>query len=62
MDGKRILKKTNWYHMVAKGKQQPVPQVEEDITEVRWLAPGDFMLVKQNTYPLIKDVIQVAEG
>lgn len=60
-EGKTILKKTTWYWMRADNQPNPVPQVEEDITDVKWLAPGDFMLVKQNTYPLIRDLIAFVE-
>ena len=59
MGGKIVLKKTTWYFMSAKNQAKLVPQLEEDITEARWIAPGDFGQVRQNTYPLIKDVISV---
>ena len=37
------------------------PQLEENITDAKWLAAGDFMLVRENTYPLIRDVIKTIE-
>lgn len=58
--GQVVFKKTSWYAMSAKN-QDLIPQLEEDITDARWLAPGDFTLVKENTYPLIKDVISLIE-
>ncbi|HYK75550.1 MAG TPA: NUDIX domain-containing protein [Daejeonella sp.] len=61
MGGKVILKKTSWYNMTAHKQHKLIPQLEEDITDARWLAPGDFMLVKQNTYPLIRDLIESLE-
>lgn len=61
MDGQTILKKTSWFWMRADNQIELVPQLEEDITDARWLAPGDFVLVKQNTYPLIRDVINFVE-
>lgn len=57
MYGKTVLKKTVWYRMRADNQPNLIPQLEEDITDARWLAPGDFMLVKENTFPLILDVI-----
>jgi 8-oxo-dGTP pyrophosphatase MutT (NUDIX family) len=57
MGGQTVLKKTTWYRMRADDQPVLTPQLEEDITDARWLAPGDFMLVKQNTYPLIRDVV-----
>ena len=53
-----ILKETFWYAMDAIDQFDLVPQVEEDITEVRWLATSDLSMVKQNTYPLINAIIQ----
>lgn len=57
MKGETVLKKTTWYRMRADDQPQLTPQLEEGITDARWLAPGDFMMVKQNTFPLIRDVI-----
>ena len=59
--GKAVLKKTTWYWMRADYQQNLIPQLEEDITDAKWVAPGDFMMIKQNTYPLICDVISVIE-
>lgn len=61
MFGQLILKKTSWFYMQANGQTKLVPQLEEDITEARWIAPGDLDPVKQNTYPLIKEVIGLIE-
>lgn len=58
--GRIVFKKTNWYTMKA-DRQELVPQLEEGITEARWLASGDFDYIKQNTYPLIRDVISLLE-
>jgi hypothetical protein len=55
------MKKTVWYWMRADNQAELRPQLEEGITDAKWLAPGDFMLVKANTYPLITDVIRVVE-
>lgn len=57
LNEKIILKKTSWYKMKAESQGELVPQLEEGITDVRWLGPGDLMMVKQNTYPLIRDLI-----
>ena len=60
-DGRLILKKTFWYKMKINRHQDLTPQLEEDITEARWLAKDEFPLVKQNTFPLILDVIRSVE-
>ncbi|MGB4399268.1 MAG: NUDIX domain-containing protein [Daejeonella sp.] len=59
--GVPVIKKTVWYWMRADNQPDLVPQLEESITEAKWLAAGDFMLVRENTYPLIRDVIKVIE-
>lgn len=61
MNGSVVMKKTSWYWMRADNQKDLIPQAEEGITDARWLAPGDFMLVRQNTYPLIRDLIKVVE-
>lgn len=61
MDGAPVIKKTSWYWMRADDQPELKPQAEEGITDARWLAPGDFMLVRENTYPLIRDLINVVD-
>ena len=56
-----VIKKTAWYWMRAIKQKKLVPQLEEGITDARWLSAADLMLVRQNTYPLIKDLINVIE-
>lgn len=58
--GNIIFKRTTWFTMKA-DRQELIPQLEEGITEARWLASGDFDYIKQNTFPLIKDVISLLE-
>jgi 8-oxo-dGTP pyrophosphatase MutT (NUDIX family) len=58
LNGKRILKKTSWYYMKAY-KQKLIPQLEEGITKVKWVASGDFRKLKKNTYPMICDIIEI---
>lgn len=57
-----ILKKTSWYKMYAEDQKNLVPQLEEDITRAEWLSPGDFPMVKVNTYPLIADLMTLIES
>ena len=59
--GKPILKKSHWYLMEADSHQRLVPQAEEEISELRWLAPADFNIALANTYPSIVEVL-VAGG
>jgi 8-oxo-dGTP pyrophosphatase MutT (NUDIX family) len=54
---KDILKKTHWFEMDFTGTQKPVPQAEEEITEVKWIKESDLNEVTQNTFPSIIDVL-----
>lgn len=56
-----ILKPTYWYRMQYLGGGVPSPQVDEGITEVRWVAPNMLSPFVENTYPSIRDVF-ASEG
>ncbi len=58
MNGQMVLKKTMWFEMAYSGKKEPVPQKEEDITEIRWFKPGDVSEITENTYKSIIDVMR----
>ena len=58
--GRAILKETHWYLMRANGDQVLIPQIEEDITDLRWLGASEIHIVQQNTYPAILDVLSAA--
>jgi 8-oxo-dGTP pyrophosphatase MutT (NUDIX family) len=61
LNGSTIIKKTVWYWMKSTKHEKLIPQLEEGITDVRWLAKADLKLVIENTYPLIKDLIQIID-
>jgi 8-oxo-dGTP pyrophosphatase MutT (NUDIX family) len=56
-----ILKETHWWLMKTNSNQQLKPQAEEDITGVKWMSPGDFKIVQQNTYPSILEVLRTGD-
>jgi len=58
--GKHILKETHWFRMHVADTSGLKPQLEEQITELRWVAPGEFGGVLHHTFPSIRDVIQTA--
>jgi hypothetical protein len=58
MRGKFVLKQTKWYDMGVNKVPKLVPQTEEDITEAVWLNKKDLKKVKENTYPLILDILE----
>ena len=57
LNGKVILKRTNWYKMYVKGAPKLIPQVEEGITDAEWVTASEVKEKLKNTYPLILDVL-----
>jgi len=58
--GKHILKETHWFRMSVTDISGLEPQQEEQITELRWVGPGEFDEVLHHTFPSIRDVIRTA--
>jgi 8-oxo-dGTP pyrophosphatase MutT (NUDIX family) len=56
--GKRILKTTHWFAMYT-DESDLKPQVEEDITEVEWFSEHEIEVPLENTYPLIREVVNM---
>jgi hypothetical protein len=52
-----MLKGTEWYLMHFSGSQEPRPQLEEGITETRWIGMDGIKEVERNTYPSVMDVV-----
>ncbi|MCI0921789.1 NUDIX hydrolase [Sphingobacterium rhinopitheci] len=59
MRGKFVLKQTKWYDMGVNKNPKLTPQLEEDITEAEWLSKKELAKVKENTYPLINDILDL---
>lgn len=57
--GKHFLKITHWFYMTCSAKQTLVPQIEEDITEIKWIKTKDIKEPMSNTYPSIKDILSI---
>jgi len=57
--GKHFLKITHWYYITCPAAQTLVPQTEEDITAIKWVATKDIKEPVANTYPSIKDILRV---
>jgi hypothetical protein len=55
--GKHFLKTTHWYYITCSGTQNLVPQTEEDITAIKWVATKDIKAPMADTYPSIKDIL-----
>lgn len=55
-----VIKPTHWYRMKCENSEGVIPQIEEDITEVKWFAENEINEVIQNTYKSLIDVLQFA--
>jgi len=54
---KWVLKKTYWFKMKTEYEGKLIPQTEEGIEKVTWLAKSDWDTIFDNTYNSIKEVI-----
>lgn len=61
LKGRWILKRSAWYKMIAWGDISVQPQVEEDITEVRWVDKTFIQDKKFETYDSLRDLFEMIE-
>ena len=54
---KFILKESHWYLMHVNGKQQLVPQTEEDIHEIKWVTGKAAEKLYPDCFPSVVDVL-----
>lgn len=54
---KWVLKRTYWFNMKTEYDGKLIPQTEEGIEKVTWLAKSDWDTIFDNTYNSIKEVI-----
>jgi len=57
LNEKHILKKTRWFELLYSGREEPVLQAEEGITDYRWVTPGKTGFIRENSYASILDVL-----
>lgn len=62
LKGKIVLKKTYWFTMKFTGDEELKPQLDEDITEALWIPTHKLDEILENTYPLVRDVINLGLG
>lgn len=53
-----VLKETHWFEMFYDGDEIPVPQIKENIEEVRWFQKNELQTVFENTYGNIEELIK----
>jgi len=61
MNNKWMLKRSYWFKMTYSGNEKLVPQTEEDIEKVSWLACNQLDEFKADTYASILEVIKEIE-
>ncbi|MFV0365665.1 MAG: NUDIX domain-containing protein [Mangrovibacterium sp.] len=52
-----VWKEADWFEMGYNGDELPIPQEEEDITEVQWFAKERLNVVYRSTYQNIKHLM-----
>ena len=52
------LKPSHWFLMEYPGNDDPIPQTEEDITEIKWVDKKTANLLMNNAYPSIKEMVE----
>ena len=55
---KFILKESHWYNMKVSGEQNLVPQTEEGIAEIKWVAVKESEKLFPNCFPSVIDVLK----
>ena len=58
--GQRVLKRTYWYLMNYSLNEDPIPQIEEGIDEVRWVNTSGIKALINDSYPSIVRVVEAA--
>jgi 8-oxo-dGTP pyrophosphatase MutT (NUDIX family) len=53
-----IEKETHWYAMKIQGEQNLAPQLEEDISELKWVSEHELQSYLANTYPNIIEIVE----
>lgn len=61
VDEEPYLKRTMWFDMYYAGESDPIPQQDEDITEVRWFQKSKLSVIQDNTYLSVLDVLKYAD-
>ena len=56
--GNEVLKETYWFEMICTEDQPLVPQLEEDITEVRWFSEKELHIPMANTYASLRSLLE----
>ncbi len=56
---KNVMKISHWYMMSSSSTEKIKPQLEEDITDIKWFGRATLDIEKLDTYPSIYNVLQL---
>lgn len=59
-NGVKILKETRWFELFYSKEEQPKPQQEEHIEDVKWIPVNSLQPFINSTYASIKEVFRIA--
>lgn len=59
--GRDILKESHWYDMTTNGDEILKPQIEEQITDIKWVSKNEIDKYLSETFAAIKDVIEISD-
>ncbi len=57
--GKMVLKKTHWYYLSYDGNDELSGQLDEGITEAKWMNLQEMLSIRGNTFGSINEVLDV---
>lgn len=52
------IKKTTWFHMLLLSDEQPVPQEEEGITDIKWFGKNDLHIPLSSTFAMVQYLLK----
>ena len=55
-----VIKETHWFAMKATGGQKLIPQLEEDITEIKWVSDLELKKCLLDSYDNVVEIIKKA--
>jgi mutator protein MutT len=61
LQGHRFLKATHWYQMNTTFTGKLTPQVEESITEVKWVNLNEMDIQELDTYESIREILMMVK-
>jgi 8-oxo-dGTP pyrophosphatase MutT (NUDIX family) len=58
LNNQSILKPSHWYKMKHLGNELPIPQTEEDISEIKWVTKEIAYTLLDKMYPTIRIIVE----